>query len=314
MGIKSFIKRRFASYIKGIVDIEVDRKMNKVLSNLPQILDFHQSPKENRQSFYDLTKEPLKHQDALRSIMQSLVKLGIPVEEESINVAEFEEWLKEFPEIVAKYNHLGDVKTEKCLEHFLTYKYLHIATTDSFLDVAAAGSPFVDILNKKNIKSYRLDLAYPKGLNGVNIGGDAGDTLLPDQFISTMALHCAYECFQGDADILFIKEAERILKRKGAVGIIPLYLNSVYTIATSPYCQQSGIKFDSEAKKVWRDDQYQEPFSRHYSPESFNQRIYQKLPTALKGRIIYFNNLSQLMNHYTGQRIYCNFLFIGTKH
>lgn len=313
MGIKSFIKNKFANYIKHQVDLEVDRRMKIVLSNLPQIIEFGKSPQEERQSFYDLTKEPLKHLPTILDIKQRLVRLGVTVEEESVDLADFKDWLKRFPEMEAKYQHLGDVKIEKCLEHYLTYQYLKIANTDSFMDVAAAGSPFVDVLNRKKIKSYRLDLAYPPGISGVNIGGDAGDSKLPGEFISTMALHCAYECFQGDADFLFIKESARILKKNGSVGIIPLYLDDIYYVATSPYCNQSEINFDKEAKIVWRDDQYQVPFSRHYSPEAFNQRIYQKLPPNIKGKIIYFKNLPQLMDHFKGQRLYCNFLFIGTK-
>lgn len=313
MSIKNFIKKKFAGYIKHLVDIEVDRRMNNILINLPQILEFNKSPIEERQSFYDLTKEPLKHQDTLNGIKQRLIDLGVNVEEASIDINEFEKWMIKFPEIVAKYQHLGDVKIEKCLEHYLTFQYLKISNTDSFMDVAAAGSPFVDILNKKGIKSYRLDLAYPKGINGVNIGGDAGDSKLPDQFISSMALHCAYECFQGDADLKFIHESARILKDHGVVGIIPLYLDEVYYIATSPYCDQKNIEFDKEAKKVWRDDPYQVPFSRHYSPEAFYHRIFEKLPNNLKGKIVYFKNLPQLMKHFSGQRIYCNFLFIGNK-
>ena len=255
----------------------------------------------------------MKHQESMNVIKKRLIQLGVKVEEESVDIVEFESWLKKFPEIFAKYQHQGDVKIEKCLEHFLTFKFLQISSSDVFIDIAAAGSPFVDALNKKNIKSYRLDLAYPQGVNGVNIGGDASKTPLPDQFATTLALHCAYECFQGDADILLIKESERILKSKGAIGIIPLYIDEIYYNATSPFCNQAEISFDKGAKKIWRDDQYHVPFSRHYSPDAFYQRIYQSLSPKMKGKIIFFNNFISLMNHFKGQRIYCNFLFIATK-
>ena len=124
-------------------------------------------------------------------------------------------------------------------------------------------------LNKQGIKSYRLDLAYPAGIHGIDIGSDAGDTKLPDAFATVLSAQCAYECFMGDADIRFIKEAARILKSKGKYGIVPLYLDNDYYISTSPYCNQKEVVIEAEAKKVWRDDAFKVPFSRHYSPNPF---------------------------------------------
>ena len=204
---------------------------------------------------------------------------------------------------------MGDVFVEKCLEHYLAFRQLKISNDDVYIDIAASGSPWADILNKRGIRSYRLDLGYPEGIHGINIGADAGNTKLPDRFCSVMSAQCAYECFMGDADVRFVSEAARILDKKGRYGIIPLYLEDTYFVATSPYCNQQNVKIEGEARRIWRDDEYKVPFSRHYSPEYFKERIYSSIPDSMRGKILYFRNLTDVMRHYPGQRIYCLFMF-----
>ena len=152
---------------------------------------------------------------------------------------------------------MGDVFIEKCLEHYLTYLHLNISEGDIYIDVASGGSPWAGILNarggegaevrgQKNRgrrqgrgRAYRLDLSFPKGTKGIDIGADAGDTKLPDSFASVLSSQCAYECFMGDADILFVEEASRILDKKGRYGIASLYLSDIHFVSTSPYCNQA---------------------------------------------------------------------------
>ncbi|PCJ62021.1 MAG: hypothetical protein COA79_04870 [Planctomycetota bacterium] len=307
------VKTKIKSFIKHIVDTEVDKRVNEIVSNLPAILEAQNCPDEDKQSFYDLSKNPEKNYQKVLKLKSQLEELGVTVQEEQIQIEAYERWKNNFPEITSKYKSLGDVSEEKCLEHYITYTYLDLKNSECFLDVAAAGSPFVDILNNKNINSYRLDLVYPSGIHGKNIGGNACDSGLDDNFVSSMALHCAYECFQGDADIKLMKEAGRILKPKGSMGIIPLYIDEIYYNSTSPFCNQDEIPFDSEAKKIWRDDTFKVPFSRHYSPEAFYNRILKQTPSSLETKILFFSNLPELMDHYTGQRIYCYFLLLTTK-
>jgi len=212
---------------------------------------------------------------------------------------------------------------------------LKISGDDVYIDVASAGSPWAEILNRRGgenrgqrsegrgqrkaiggqsrVKAYRLDLSFPKGINGIDIGADAADTKLPDRFASVLSLQCAYECFMGNADIAFLKEASRILNEKGRYGIVPLFLADIHFDSTSPYCNQAEVVIESEARKVWRDDEYKTPFSRHYSPESFAERMYSRVPKDMEGRILYFKNLDKVMQHYPGQRAYCFFMLLCEK-
>ncbi|MBP7652816.1 hypothetical protein KA977_05295 [Candidatus Dependentiae bacterium] len=278
-----------------------------------QIIEYENSSITERQSYCEHTQEPLKNKDLFFDLKNELVNIKLPTENIEININDFENWLVDFSAINELYEKMGDVYIEKCLEHYLAFKYLNISQKDVVIDIAACGSPFAKILIEKGIKSYRLDMSYPEGINGINIGADAGDTKLLSEFADVLCLQCAYECFMGDADIRFIKEAGRILKNNGRVGIVPLYLDDSYYIITSPYCNQNNIVIDEGAKRVWREDKYKAPFSRHYSLDSFNKRIHSNIPNGMKAKILFFQNLPDIMKKYANQRIYCYFMLLCEK-
>lgn len=274
-----------------------------------QLRDFQSSPITLRQSFQDHTKDPYGNRLVFQSLRNRLVNAGVEVEDTDIDIADFERWLNENQRLKECYEGYGDCFIEKALEHYLAYRYLGISQDDVYVDMASAGSPWANVLNDRGIKSYRLDLAYPAGINGMDIGADAANTGLPDASCSVLSAQCAYECFRGDADIKFLKESSRILNDNGRFGITPLYIDNLHMIKTSPYCNQKDIAIDPGAERIWRDDQYREPFSRSYSPEAFARRIYCHIPEDMKGKVLYFRNLPQLMQHYPGQRVYCFFMF-----
>ena len=333
------VKRKIAGKILNIIRSAVRSEIENALPIILQLIEFQNSAKEDRQSCYDHTKNPLGSINFYDGLKNRLLLAGVPAEPVDIDISDFERWLNEFPEIRRHYEKMGDVFIEKCLEHYLAYRHLKISAGDVYIDVASAGSPWAEILNlrggregaegrrqrtgdrkqrrevsaRKGIRAYRLDLSYPEGIRGINIGADAGDTKLPDKFASVLSLQCAYECFMGHADIKFVREAARILNDKGRYGIVPLYLEDEYFVSTSAFCDQSEVKIEAAAKRVWRDDEYRVPFSRHYSPEAFFRRIYSAIPEDMEGKVLYFNNLDELMRHYPGQRVYCFFMFIGQK-
>ena len=305
-----YIKNKVRNYVKNTLQNEVMKTLEYML---PSMIEFMNSSEENKLSFYDHTKNSGQNIFYYEGLKNDLINQDVKVEEKTFDIADFKNWQKLFPDIVKYYASLGDVFIEKCLEHYLTYRYLNINNNDVYIDIASAGGLWAKILKKRGIKSYRLDLCYSKGIHGINIGADAGNTKLSEGFASVLSLQCAYECFMGDADIKFVKEAARILNKKGRYGIIPLYIDDEYYVSTSPYCDQNKIQVDPEAKKVWRDDQFIVPFSRHYSVESFFRRIYSIIPDDMSGKIIYFNNLEEIMRHYPSQRLYCFFMFICEK-
>jgi len=308
------VKKLIADKISNIIGPAVRSEIENVLPIIPQLTEFQKSAPEDRQSFYDHTKDPLGSIGFYEGLKGRLMSVGVPVDSVAINIHDFERWLNDFPEIRRHYVNMGDVFIEKCLEHYLTFKHLNISQSNVYVDIASSGSPWAKTLYKRGgVEAYRLDLSFPKGIKGIDIGADAGDTKLPDGFASVLSLQCAYECFMGNTDIDFIAEASRILDRTGRYGIAPLYLADIHFVSTSPYCNQAEVVIELEARKVWRDDEYKESFSRHYSPESFAARIYSTIPDDMEGKILYFNNLTDIMKHYTGQRVYCFFMFLCEK-
>ena len=307
---KDKIRSRLADFVRREVQKSVDQEVLPIIS---QLVQFQNSGAQDRQSYYDHTKSPLENHTLYVGLRDRLEAISVAIQDVDIDISDFENWLRDFPEIKRYYQTMGDVFIEKCLEHYLAFRQLNVVESDVFVDIAAGESPWTGILNSNGIKSYRLDFAYPEGMHGVNIGADAGDTKLPDEFASVLSLHSAFECFMGDADIQFVREAARILNKGGRYGIVPLFLDDAYFNSTSPDWNQRDVVIDPGAKKVWRDDEYRSPFSRHYSPESFGKRIFENIPEIMTGKVLYFRNLTEVMKYYQGQRIYCFFMFYCTK-
>ena len=47
------------------------------------------------------------------------------------------------------YSSSADAHIEKCLEHYLSFTLLGLSSTDIFVDIAAAGSPFSALLRRR---------------------------------------------------------------------------------------------------------------------------------------------------------------------
>ncbi len=246
------------------------------------------------------------------NLVNELISSGIPCKNLQINIEDFVNFLKVFPKLSLHYSQYGDVHIEKCLEHYLAYKILNLSSGKTYIDIAASGSRWSDYLLEHSIDAYSLDLSYPPGTHGRKIGANAAATDLPDDSIDAMSLQCAFETFRSDNDILFVKEASRILKEGGAVLVLPLYLDPVHFIMSSKDTDLSTAPLDEGAIRVWREDEYQEAFSRHYSPQALLERIFKNLGD-LTAEVIYIPNLEELRQVFPGQRIYCDFLLLIKK-
>lgn len=298
-------KEKVKKHIAKLVRAEVE----DMLPIVAQVVDSQNIREEERPSCYHFFKDPFGNKELYFGLKDRLLDLGVPVQDVDIDIADFEKWLDKFSDVKKYYQREEDLLIEKCLEHYMAFRYLELGPNDVYIDVASAKSNWAIILNDKKIKSFRLDMSYPGGIHGINIGADAGNTNLPEGFATALSTQCAFECFMGDADIRFIGEACRILSKGGRYAILPLYMNDTHIVSTSPYCDQKNIVIDRGAKRVWRSDGKKVPFARFYSPESFKERIYSNIPDGMAGKVIFFRNLPDVMKHYPGQRIYCFFMF-----
>ncbi len=305
--LKGKLKKKLETFVEGIVTAKLDKEFDTRLQIHKQMEEFENTPPE-------MLASKIESKTSIPGLIGRFIKLGIPVREERIDIHDFSQWREKYREIIVFYDGLKDVKVEKTLEHYLTMKYLDIYSKKVLIDVAACNSPFAGVVSRHlKIKGYELDLVYEPGIHGRKIGGDAGRMPVPDEFADILTLHCAFECFQGDADIRFVKEARRVLTRGGRLGIVPLYLDDEYFVKIGPKYDKRKIEIEKGVRQVWRDDAYETvPFSRHYSPGSLEKRVIRHFGD-LKYEIIHFTNLSDLETHFQGQRLYAYFLLKAVK-
>ena len=119
--------------------------------------------------------------------------------------------------------------------------------------------------------------------------------------------------FFGETDRQFLEETARVLAPGGRAAITPLYLDDTHFVLHSPVALPPPGSEEPDAVRIWRDDEFKAPYSRHYSPEAFADRIASQLPAGLTGRVAYASNLGEVMEAYPGQRIYSFFTFVLEK-
>ena len=272
--------------------------------------EYLESPRGLRQVNFDGTQTPREHLDYFDALRNRLRRTGVPVVERPVNLDAFGAWMHNFPVVDRFYRRFGDIWIEKCLEHYLVFRELGLVPDNIYIDVASAGSPWARTLRSQGITAHRLDLIYRPGVHGINIGGDATSSGLPDGFAHALSVQCAFELFFGRNDIGFMEETARVLDAGGRGAVTPLYLDASHFILHSPHTLPPRGSEEPEAVRVWRDDGVPAPFSRHYSPESFAARVASHLPGCLRGHVVFTSNLEELMDAVPGQRIYGFFTFV----
>jgi SAM-dependent methyltransferase len=182
------------------------------------------------------TTEPFNYTPAvIAAILADLERRGFPVEEITLDAAAYRAYF-EAAGYAQKYpDYYSFNLPEKSLEHFVAARLLELGPADVYIDIASEHSPVPEIYSRLfGCTSYRQDLAYPEGLHGDRMGGDAAAMPVPDGFATRMALHCSFEHFEGDADVRFVREIKRVLRPGGRVCFAPLYLSDRYGVLTDP--------------------------------------------------------------------------------
>jgi SAM-dependent methyltransferase len=308
-----WIKERIDKRLRLLFREYLNDEMETLLPLNLHYQRYIESTPTDRQSQYDHTLDPAAHLPLFGSLKGRLVEAGIAVEEVRIDLADFDAWRRSVPGLDRFYQSFGDMHIEKCLEHYLVDKLLHLKAGDRYLDIASAGSPWASTLCQRQIEAYRLDLIYPDGIRGMEIGANATATGLPDGFATALSTQCAFELFHGETDLRFLHEAARILTPGGRLAVLPLYLDDAYFLLQSPFALPPPGTAEPEATVIWRDDHFRAAYSRHYSPEAFARAIYSRLPAGLDARVYFVSNLEELMLIYPDQRIYCFYILQATK-
>jgi SAM-dependent methyltransferase len=225
------------------------------------------------------TTEPFTYTDsALHAITRDLSACGFDLEELTIDPAEYRAYFNAAGYAGRYPDYYSFNLPEKSLEHFLAAKLLQLGPDDVYIDIASEHSPVPDIYTRLfGCVSYRQDLAYPAGLHGDRIGGDAAAMPIPAGFASKMALHCSFEHFEGDADERFVREIARVLRPGGRVCFAPLYLSDRFGVLTDPaVALAERVSFDADAL-VFSRPGWGNRHGRLYDAAHLDSRIRQNL-------------------------------------
>jgi hypothetical protein len=227
---------------------------------------------------------PIRNQEIHRQIKIDLEKNNIDIESFRIDLNDYKKYVtkakyREFPAYYLKFGVFGKNLYEKSLEHYLAAKILNLSNDDVYVDIASSMSPTPEIYKKLyGCTCYRQDIIYPVGLHGTAIGGSAAEIPVENGFASKMALHCSFEHFEDDSDIRFIKEASRILRARGRLCIVPLYLFNRYAIQTDPtVLPKGGIRFKENDALVFCAKGFGNRHGRVYDVPHFIDRIVRNL-------------------------------------
>jgi len=171
---------------------------------------------------------------------------------------------------------------KKALEFFFSSTILQLQSEDHVMDMAGGRSDYLNMVKKvygcDNV--YLTDHIYSgvkKNSDGLTVvGGDISEINLPDSTFTKIACHHAFEHFQGDKDIDFIREIGRLLKPKGQACIIPLFLADRYVEcwnidhkALFDACAELIVDKSSSIPGA-HDDGH---FARFYSADAFRYRV-----------------------------------------
>ena len=248
--------------------------------------------------------------DELRSIEADLVGLGVSVAPLRLDPARFAEFKSRLP-FPPNYHGGpdGGVWDEKLLEHFIAFDRLGLdglSETDIYLDVAACESPWASILRDElNIQACAIDLEVGWRYRRLPYyrQEDATATSFGDGDVQAASLQCAFEMFQGDADIGLIRELKRILAPGGRCIISPLYMHTHYCgYSTAEYFDRGYA--DPGAVTYVRRGCRGVPFSRKYDAKNLKTRILDTIAEeGMTYRLLRLDNKNEL-----GSNVYCHFI------
>jgi SAM-dependent methyltransferase len=143
----------------------------------------------------------------------------------------------------------------KPLEYLSTITLMDLQGGETILD-AAGGS------DAEYLKALKLYTGLPVKLycqdalvstnshnHGITyIGGTIENVPLPDESLDCISCHHSFEHFQKDLDMLFIKEAIRLLRPNGKLIIIPLFLTN---IPAEIWNERPPARFDADARLIY---------------------------------------------------------------
>ena len=210
-----------------------------------------------------------------RQLKNELEIAGLIVKEISIDLNEFLLYLKDANYERFDYYFNGGKHPsfyEKALEHYISAKLLNLNKNDVYIDIANGDSPSAQIYSEIfGCQSFAQDMYFRKTERN-KIAGNSRSIPVKDGFASKMALHNAFEHFEGDDDTAFIAEADRVLCHGGKLCIVPLFMFNKLANQTDPAVLFNYNIFD-EAATIFAAKGWLNRFGRHYDVTNLVSRL-----------------------------------------
>ena len=184
-------------------------------------------------------------------VARAEVARHFPMSDHPVSDAELDEWVARvsYDQAGPKWwKGYGDKRRRKLLEHYASIGLMGVHPGGSYMDAAAAKSPFYKVLPliEGVAQCWRQDLNYPPGVNGDTVGCSADAIPLPDASLDGIVSHNAWEHFEGVAALGFLHEAARLLKPGGKLCILPVNLSQRTEIWTSPSVWAEKYRNDAD--------------------------------------------------------------------
>lgn len=183
-----------------------------------------------------------------------------------------------FPDYKVKFNYAFH---KKIIELYSSWAFLEILNKDVYMDVGGGEYTYINSINahRKILQDIRISkklmLRMSTGIEFLECS--AGDIKIQNHCVDKISCHHAFEHFQGDTDILFIKEVQRILQLNGICVIVPFFIGDKYIECSD---RSDFNKFNDQSAKHLVDitatlpgGEFSGSFARIYNPEAFKRRI-----------------------------------------
>lgn len=155
------------------------------------------------------------------------------------------DWEHRFPSYFAQWRpprQPEGTALRKLNEHFISTELGQLnalSKTDIIIDVAAAASPFQEVLAGLGYQNaFKSDLNFETDLDKKRLGG-AGSAYLnhfDDETVSLMVAHNSIEHFERGEDLALFKQINRVLRIGGRFVWLPLGLRAGGLNETDPTC------------------------------------------------------------------------------
>ncbi len=176
------------------------------------------------------------------------------------------------------YYYYRNSRPSYMLWHYVGMELAQPAANELVVDVGAQAGIWSGLAQQSTgCRSYDLDLEFRPGIHGNRIGASADAIPLDDDSVASFVSFCAFNCFEGPADMGFLREASRCLKPGGKIVIVPICISTKHTNIYDPLVCDREESFDPGAeRKAWHG--WGNNFGRWYDSMALQERILAHLP------------------------------------